>query len=109
MTASTILIFFLFVFPTTLTVDISAYPSQTFPEGKVTFTGKAFSEGAPVTGADVTIVNYDGTPINLFTDNAGEFRYIWNAPEIPGNYTVSLTVEHEGEVKSFRRSIFVED
>ena len=109
MTASTILIFFLFVFPTTLTVDISAYPSQTFTEGKVTFTGKAFSEGAPVTGADVTIINYDGTPINLFTDNAGEFRYVWNAPEIPGNYTVALTVEHEGEVKSFRRSIFVED
>lgn len=108
MTASTILIFFIFVFPTTLSVDISAYPTNTFVEGKVTFTGKAFSEGAPVSGADVTIVNYDNTIINLFTDNAGEFRYVWNAPKIPGNYSVSLTIEHEGEVESFRRSIFVE-
>ncbi len=107
MVSATIFVFFVFVFPAELSVEISVFPTESPIEGKVTITGKAFSEGAPVAGATVTITDYTGLPKQLFTDNSGEFRYFWTAPEDPGEYNIQISLEHEKELKNFVRTIRV--
>jgi archaellum biogenesis protein FlaJ (TadC family) len=107
MVSATIFVFFVFVFPADLSVEISIFPSEVPIEGKVTITGKAFSEGAPVAGATISVTDNMGLPKQLFTDNSGEFRYFWVAPEEPGEYTVHISIEREKEIKNFVRTIRV--
>jgi hypothetical protein len=107
MVSVTIFVFFVFVFPAELSVEISVFPSETYAEGKVTITGKAFSEGAPVAGATVIITDHTGLPKQLFTDNSGEFRYFWTAPEEEGDYNIQISVEQDKEIKNFVRTIRV--
>ena len=75
MVSVTIFVFFIFVFPSDLSIEISMFPSETTIEGKVTINGKIFSEGAPVSGASISILDHTGLPKDFFSDNSGEFRY----------------------------------
>ncbi len=107
MISATIFVFFVFVFPAELSVEISVFPVESPIEGKVTITGKAFSEGAPVAGATVTITDHTGLPKQIFTDNSGEFRYFWTAPEESGEYNIQISIEHDKELKNFVRTVRV--
>jgi len=107
MVSATIFVFFVFVFPAELSVEISVFPTESPIEGKVTITGKAFSEGAPVAGATVTITDHTGLPKQIFTDNSGEFRYFWTAPDEAGEYNIQISIEHDKELKNFVRTVRV--
>ena len=107
MVSVTIFVFFIFVFPSDLSVEISMFPSETTIEGKVTINGKIFSEGAPVSGASISILDHTGLPKDFFSDNSGEFRYFWTAPDSPGEYDIQISIEHEKEIKNFVRTVRV--
>ena len=83
------------------------FPSETTIEGKVTINGKIFSEGAPVSGASISILDHTGLPKDFFSDNSGEFRYFWTAPDSPGEYDIQISIEHENEIKNFVRTVRV--
>lgn len=107
MVSASIFIFFVFVFPSELSVEISVFPSEAPIDSRITITGKTFSEGAPVAGATVIITDNTGLPKQIFTDNSGEFRYFWTTPEQAGEYDIRITIEHDKDTKNFVRTIRV--
>ena len=107
MVSASIFIFFVFVFPSELSVEISVFPSEAPIDSMITITGKTFSEGAPVAGATVIITDNTGLPKQIFTDNSGEFRYFWTTPEQAGEYDIRITIEHDKDTKNFVRTIRV--
>jgi len=107
MVSVTIFVFFIFVFPSDFSVELSMFPSETTIEGKVTINGKIFSEGAPVSGASISILDHTGLPKDIFSDNSGEFRYFWTAPDSPGEYDIQISIKHEKEIKNFVRTVRV--
>ncbi len=107
MVSASVFVFFVFVFPAELSVEISVFPTEAPIDSKITVVGKVFSEGAPVSGADVIITDSSGLPKQIFTDNSGEFRYFWATPEQAGEYNIHITIEDEKGTKNFVRTVRV--
>tara|TARA_Y100000034_G_scaffold134447_2_gene202917 strand:+ start:1517 stop:2659 length:1143 start_codon:yes stop_codon:yes gene_type:complete len=109
MVSVTVFVFFIFIFPSELSVEVSIFPTEVPIDEKITILGQAFSEGAPAAGASVSISEPSGDIISLFTDNAGEFRYSWEPPQADGEYLLKISVEFEGDIKSFSRTVIVNE
>ena len=98
MLSVSVFLFFVFIFPTALSVEISVFPNTVSLDSDIQISGSAFIEGGPASGATVTLIEPNGNTINLYTDNVGEFRYGWEPPQEPGDYMLRITVEYENEV-----------
>ncbi len=98
MLSASVFLFFVFIFPSALAVEISLFPNSVSLDSNVQISGSAFIEGGPASGATVTLIEPSGNTINLYTDNVGEFRYSWEPPQEPGEHVMRITVEYEKEV-----------
>jgi len=105
MVSFTVFVFFIFVFPTVFTMEVASYPAQVPPGGKITLVGQVFFESSPASSATITIIEPGGGVTTLFSDNVGEFRKTVDAPEIVGQYEITITAEFKGE-QQFATRIF---
>lgn len=96
MVSVSVFVFFLFVFPTAFSMEVSSYPPNVQPGGKVTLIGQVFFESSPASQATITIIEPDGSSSVVFTDNVGEFKKTIDAPNIVGIYDISITAEFQG-------------
>jgi|TARA_Y100000310_G_scaffold290194_1_gene317181 flagellar protein FlaJ len=107
MVSASVFLFFVFIFPSALSVEISVFPNQVSLDSDIQISGSAFIEGGPASGATVTLIEPNGNTINLYTDNVGEFRYGWEPPQEPGDYQIRITVEYEREVYHYSSLVTV--
>ncbi|RZD31506.1 MAG: hypothetical protein CXT77_02260 [uncultured DHVE6 group euryarchaeote] len=98
MLSVSVFLFFVFIFPTALSVEISVFPNSVSLDSDVQISGGAFIEGGPASGATVTLIEPNGNTIGLYTDNVGEFRYGWEPPQEPGEHMIRITLEYENDV-----------
>tara|TARA_Y100000034_G_scaffold109221_1_gene140274 strand:+ start:4243 stop:5388 length:1146 start_codon:yes stop_codon:yes gene_type:complete len=108
MVSASIFLFFVFIFPSALSVEMAVFPTTVSLDSDVQISGRAFIEGGPASGATVTLIEPNGNTIGLFTDNVGEFRYGWEPPQSSGDYQIRTTVEYEGEVYHHSATVTVE-
>lgn len=89
--------FFMFIYPSHLTVELTLYPSSVAPGSSVSITGRVYYEASSAAGASITIISPDKEVFTLFADNVGEFRKEIIAPTQPGKYSVIVTVKYQNE------------
>lgn len=92
--------FFVFIFPTNLTLEATIFPPLIPSEQEVTISGAVSYDGSPAAGArvDITLPNKD--IISTFADTAGDFSTTFEAPLQPGNYPIVITATYSGESES---------
>ena len=107
MVSVSVFLFFMFVFPTVFNMEVSSYPPTVAPNGKVTLVGQVFYESSPAASATITIIDSEGVPSVLFSDNVGEFKKTIEAPATTGAYDIKITAEYKGETQIAVRSFDV--
>jgi archaeal flagellar protein FlaJ len=89
--------FFVFIFPSSLSLDATIYPSTVVGGDKIIINGQAYYESAPASGATVTIITPQKEILTLFIDNIGEFERTIVAPTQKGSYKIIMSVEYKDE------------
>jgi len=100
--------FFIFIYPSNLTIDMTLYPTSVIPNGTVSVTGQVYFESSPASGSSITIVSPDKEVYTLFADNVGEYRREITAPLQEGTYKVVATVKYRNEEQIASRTFTVE-
>lgn len=99
--------FFIFVFPSAMTLYVDAYPTNPGIGQKVSLSGSLTFDGQPAAGAQVEILMPDKSVMSLFTDGLGQFDTLFNAPLQPGIYSVTVSATYSGETKSATKTLSV--
>lgn len=107
MVSASVFVFFIFVFPTVFAMEVSIFPQNVAPEGRVTLVGQVFYESTPASSATITIVEPDGTVSTLFSDSIGEFKKTIDVPALKGSYDIRITSEFQGETQFALRTFTV--
>jgi archaeal flagellar protein FlaJ len=89
--------FFLFIFPSHLSLDTSIYPGTVSSGENVIINGQVYFESAPASGATVNIITPNKDVLTLFVDNIGEFERTIEAPMQRGIYQIIVAVEYNNE------------
>ncbi len=100
-------LFFFFIFPTHLNLEVSVYPSTVAMNERINIGGQIFYESAPGAGAEVSILTPDKKIISMIADNLGEFERTIDAPTQPGLYAIVITVKYRGQEQIATRQIKV--
>ena len=99
--------FFVFIFPSFLTLQVNVFPENPALNQKVTITGSVYFEAQPAAGAKIDIVTPQKEIITVFTDGLGEFDTFVTAPTQPGTYILSVTATYRSETQMFSKTITV--
>jgi hypothetical protein len=99
--------FFVFIFPSFLTLQVNVFPENPALNQKVTITGSVYFEAQPAAGAKIDIVTPQKEIITVFTDGLGEFDTFVTAPTQPGTYVLSVTATYRSETQMFSKTITV--
>ncbi|MFH0868821.1 MAG: type II secretion system F family protein [archaeon] len=99
--------FFIFVFPSTMTLDAEVFPSTPAIGQHISISGSVTFDAQPASGAQVQIMLSDNTAQSVFTDGLGQFDTIITAPTQPGQYTIMISVTYSGETKVLSKAIAV--
>jgi archaeal flagellar protein FlaJ len=89
--------FFIFIFPSSLSLDATIYPNTIVGGGSIIINGQAHYESAPASGATVTIITPQKEIITLFVDNVGEFERTITAPLQTGPHSIITAIEFKNE------------
>jgi archaeal flagellar protein FlaJ len=99
--------FFVFIFPSHLTLDATIYPSSVPAEGNIIINGQVYYESSPASGATVSVITPQKNVYSLFVDNMGEFEKTIQAPAQKGAYDLIITVEFNNEKETVTRTFNV--
>ncbi len=99
MVAASLLVFFIFIFPSHLALETSIYPPTIEIGETATISGQVRYEADPLSSHPVDILMPDGTITREYTDSTGTFSKTFKAPDISGVNKFVITVEYEGETK----------
>jgi len=99
--------FFVFIFPSALTLNVSVFPETPALNQKISITGSVFFEAQPAAGARIDIITPQKDVVSVFTDGLGEFDAFVTAPTQPGTYTIFVTATYRSETQTFAKSISV--
>jgi len=99
--------FFIFVFPSAMTLYMDVYPTNPGIGQKISISGSLTFDGQPAAGAQVEILMPDKSVMSLFTDGLGQFDTLFNAPLQPGVYSVTVSATYSGETKSATKTLSV--
>lgn len=97
MVASTLLVFFILIFPANLVIDASIYPILIEPGQSIVITGSARFEADALIGQDIDVILPDGTITRELTDSNGQFTLRINAPEVRGTYNIIASTTYNKE------------
>jgi archaeal flagellar protein FlaJ len=99
--------FFLFIFPSHLSLDTSIYPGTVSSGENVIINGQVYFESAPASGATVNIITPNKDVLTLFVDNIGEFERTIVAPIQRGTYQIIVAVEYNNEKDTVTKTLEV--
>jgi len=107
MVAIGVFVFFIFIFPSFLTVNVNVFP-ETPNIGETIFVdGSVLFSSVPAEGAIIELVSPLKEVRTQIADNVGEFHTTFNAPTQPGPYEIAVSAKYEGEVKTVITQIVV--
>ncbi len=107
MVAASVLLFFIFIFPSHLSLEVSLYPPSVEIGESVIITGYARYETEPVSNNPIDIVLPDGTIKREYTDSNGKFSTNIKAPTQKGIHKVIVTLTYKKETVQSELSIKV--
>ena len=99
--------FFLFIFPSNLSLEATIYPSNVVAGENIIINGQAYYESAPASGASITIITPQKELINLYVDNLGEFERTIEAPTEKGIHNIIISAEYKNEKQTLTQSFEV--
>ncbi len=99
--------FFTFIYPAQLTMDVAVFPTNPSLGQNVMVSGSLSFESGPATSARVEILSPSKDIITVFTDAAGDFDAVIEAPMQPGTYVIFITASYEGDTVSESQTIAV--
>jgi len=99
--------FFVFIYPSSLSMEMTLYPSVVNVGSTVSISGRVYYESSPAAGASINIISPNKEVYTLFADNIGEFRRDITAPMQPGTYSVVATVQYQDDKQAITQTFTV--